>query len=200
MLLGDRYRRVENFSLVDALCRPEFFEGDLTEEVAMALHAHYLEGEDLADKLRGYEEGDHNPNRVPFSDLDEENKESNRAQAGGYDRILSTRGYAIDLTDDWEHKCPDFDVGDVEEMAKEEHERWCQFKRDWGWRLGPRDDVRRIRPDLVPWTELDQLSNVEEIKERNRWFIRETPELLLRYGMTVKERRRTAAESKAASE
>ena len=181
MLRGERYRNVETVSLADKLCRPSFFESDLTEEIARALHKRYVEGEVKAAKKanRPARKAAH-----PWEELDDENRESNRDQARGYSEILDSKGYVIDRTDDWGRETPQFDQSDIEGMAKMEHERWCRFKRRWGWQYGERtDEDRRINNLLKPWDELDG-----ESKEWNRQYITNTPALLLRYGIAVRHR------------
>ena len=190
MLQGDRYKNVKTLSLLDEVCQPRFFDGDLTEEIAKALHKDFLEGQDEADKKRGHRVD--KPTRVAWEVLDEEYRESNRAQANRYDRILGARGYSIELTDDWNRGAPDFSAEDIEAMAKQEHELWVRYQLDHGWRLGPRDNEKRIRPDLVSWHELDDLNepNGLEQKETTKKYVRNAPGLLIRFGMAVKGPRR----------
>ncbi|MEQ1860485.1 MAG: NAD-binding protein [Chthoniobacteraceae bacterium] len=43
---------------------------------------------------------------------------------------------------------------EVDLLAKMEHERWCADRRLAGWTPGPRDNERRLHPNLVAWGEL----------------------------------------------
>jgi hypothetical protein len=76
----------------------------------------------------------------------------------------------------------------VAEMAKQEHDLWVQYQLDCGWRLGPRDNEKRTRPDLLPRRELDGLKepNGLELKDTTIDYIRDAPDLLVRFGMAVK--------------
>jgi len=185
--LGEKYRNVRTFPLMDAVCQPNFFDGDLVDDIAEALHGSYLKGEQMLGTFDPVK----NPKQLPWSQLDIETKEGNRAQANGYDNLLRARGYSIELTDEWDPPRPIFAKEEIEEMAEEEHERWRKFMAEWGWKLGPiRDNERRIRPDLIAWKDLDGLpeKDREALKERNRHFIRETPAVLAHYGMAVLKR------------
>lgn len=61
------------------------------------------------------------------------------------------------LTDlDWNGQSAAFSHDEVEVMAKLEHERWWEEKRETGWSYGPEpEDRRRIHPSLVPWEDLE---------------------------------------------
>ncbi|MFZ2175930.1 MAG: RyR domain-containing protein, partial [Rhodococcus sp. (in: high G+C Gram-positive bacteria)] len=42
-------------------------------------------------------------------------------------------------------------------MARAEHEDWCRYYRDAGWRYGPaRDDERKIHDKLVDWDTVER--------------------------------------------
>ena len=187
MLRGERYRNVETLSLAEKVCRPSFFESDLTEEIARALHKKYVEGEVKAAKKAGRP-----PRKAAraWEQLDDENRESNRDQARGYGEILGSKGYVIDRTDDWGRETPQFDEPDVDDMARMEHERWCRFKGEWGWQYGEKtEEERRINNLLKPWADLDEGS-----KEWNRRYITDTPAMLLRYGIAVRRRLENSSE------
>ena len=105
-LLGDRYKFVETLPLLDKICQPRFFESDLTEEIAKAFHRRYLEGEEERDRQRGSQSA--NTTHVPWDDLDIESRESNFAQASGYEAMVRKMGYCIEITDDWDPDLPEF--------------------------------------------------------------------------------------------
>jgi len=76
--------------------------------------------------------------------------------------------------------CPCFDPdlvfryqdGEVELLARMEHERWVQEKRDQGFVHGPlRENM--AHPDIVPW---EKLSRAEQDKDAQ--FIRDLPRIL----------------------
>jgi hypothetical protein len=68
--------------------------------------------------------------------------------------------------------------GQLEQMARLEHESWSAHLRQNGWRYGDgRDDARRRHPDLRPWDELD-----EEARSKTRAGVRSSLELLATLG------------------
>lgn len=57
-----------------------------------------------------------------------------------------------------------FHPEEIEELARLEHRRWREERLAHGWIAGdPRDDERRVHPDLVPYDELP-----EQSREYNR--------------------------------
>jgi voltage-gated potassium channel Kch len=69
---------------------------------------------------------------------------------------------------------------ELEQLAELEHERWTSERLAAGWRLGPRDDVRRTHPSLVPWSQL-----ADEEREKDREVVRAIPSLLASVGCVV---------------
>ena len=55
-----------------------------------------------------------------------------------FDRELATAGREADIA------------------AEMEHNRWTAERLARGWRFGPRDNVKRQRPLLIPWGELSE--------------------------------------------
>ncbi|MBR2668086.1 MAG: hypothetical protein IKD96_08035 [Oscillospiraceae bacterium] len=71
--------------------------------------------------------------------------------------------------------------GDVERLARAEHELWVEERLKNGWRYGPEKNVDgRISPYLVPYDLL-----TEEIKELDRDTIRNIRPLLASVGLAV---------------
>lgn len=49
-----------------------------------------------------------------------------------------------------------FDEKTALAMARAEHEDWCRYYRDSGWKYGPdRDDARKIHDKLVAWSDIE---------------------------------------------
>ncbi len=183
--LDEKYRNVRTFPLLDAVVQPGFFDGDLVDDIAKARHDDYIKGQ----KMLGKYDPIANPKQLPWSQLDAETREANRAQANSFDHLLRARGYSVELTDEWDPPLPKFTKEEIEVMAEEEHERWRKFMKEWGWKLGPeRDDDKRIRPDLISWKELKDLPEWEDLRETNRQFVTGTPAILARYGMAIVKR------------
>jgi hypothetical protein len=64
--------------------------------------------------------------------------------------------------------------GELEVLAVLEHERWMAQRRMDGWRVGERDDARRMRPSLIAYDEL-----TDEVKEYDRIYVRATQDACL---------------------
>lgn len=74
----------------------------------------------------------------------------------------------------------------IEVQARLEHERWLRHRVLLGWQAGrPRDDARRIHPDMVPYESLS-----EDRKELDRDVVRQLPTILGEAGIAVHPTRR----------
>lgn len=118
------------------------------------------------------ESADRTPATVPWSELDEFYRGSNRRQVqnalwmvekiGGH--TWNTFGSPPDSlsTATLRGKPPleqlrlmGFDTDTALAMARAEHEDWCRYLRGHGWRSGPvRDDVRKVHDGLVDWGDV----------------------------------------------
>jgi hypothetical protein len=120
---------------------------------------------------------------VPWDQLPEQWKETNRAFADGIGAKLAATGAVLvpALLIDPNAPLFAFSAEEVEELARLEHERWVADKLRSGWRHGPeRDDTRKIHPLLVDW---DQLPESERDKDREP--VREVPTMLARTGFEI---------------
>jgi voltage-gated potassium channel Kch len=158
------------FSLFEQACRPEFVLRGTNEILARALHQDYL-----AKASR-----DNNPAAVPWDDLPQELKESNRTQADHIATKLEAVGCHIVPLTALDADSFAFTPAEVERLAEMEHERWLAERRALGWTLGPRDPQKKTNPNLVPWAELD-----ETAREMNRSSVRQLPFFLNRAGFTA---------------
>ena len=114
----------------------------------------------------------------PWDELPDEFKESNRAQARQIGEKLAVIGCLMvpvfDPTIEFT-----FDDGELQLLARLEHERWMQERTAPGFEPGPARHGR-VRPDLVPWERLS-----DETRARNIQAVRRIPELLARVGFQV---------------
>jgi len=69
------------------------------------------------------------------------------------------------------------DESQLDHLARMEHERRAAPLWMAGWKPGPRDDSRRIHPNLVPYDELDQGTKDYDIEQ-----VRAVPSYLGRSG------------------
>jgi RyR domain len=157
---------------------------------ARGIHESYLD-----DAQRRGETLGSRPALVAWEELPEETRALNLVQAAAFPRTLA----AIQCTVAPRTSLADpffFRPGDVETLARREHEHWFAEQMARGWRQGgKRSDRRKVNPLLVPW---EQLSEAD--RSRNRAIVRSRPLLfdrvLEREGLQIV---RLAAESDPAA-
>jgi len=176
---GREFGNVQAFLLLEETCSPEQVLSGIHDVLARAIHEDYVRSE-----LAKGEELGSRPSLVLWDDLSEGYREANRHQAAHLTERLEALGYRIVPLTDWDAARFEFPTDDVERMAELEHERWCAERRRAGWRYGsPRDNGRKLHPNLVPW---DKLS--EEDKEKDRVMVRGLPAFLAKVGFQVERR------------
>jgi hypothetical protein len=147
------------------------------ELLAAAKHEEYVRHQ----RARGIPMGD--GLMVPWDQLPEEWKETNRAFADGIGAKLEATGGVLvpALLIDPDAPLFEFSDQEVEELAQLEHERWAADKLRSGWRYGPeRDDAGKIHPLLVDWAQLP-----ESERDKDREPVREVPVMLARAGFEI---------------
>jgi len=133
------------------------------EPVARAIHERYL--------LRRTEDGQGEPaSSVAWDDLDGRLRDSNRAQAADIATKLASIGCHI-VPAARASGFDGFTAGEVDELSRQEHDRWVDERRAAGWRRGPRG--RRSSPDIVGWDDL-----AEDRRELDREAVRAIPDVL----------------------
>ena len=182
---------LEVFPTMQHACSVELLQGGSLEPLAEEIHEQWRTEQLKDDKPA-----------PPWDELDDSRKESSRAQARDIGAKLASIGCAIAPLRDWDAKEFEFDEDEdndeVEELAKKEHQRWWDERRDDDWVLIPmpvgKDDkevkrlleeakLRKESPYLIPWEDL--LDQYPEIAEWDRVFVREIPELLASVGLQV---------------
>jgi len=147
---------------IGGLVRAETIERILDrkgDEMAMALHAHYLaEAKNLGVNASAA--------TAAWDDLPENLRNANHSSvehapillaAAGY-RMVAQRDLPSDLLTDAE----------IELMAKVEHRRWMADRIERGWRFArTRDDRLMLHPDLIPYEAL-----TENGKQKDRNAVR----------------------------
>lgn len=162
--------------------RDQFYDFKHQDQLACAIHQDYLE------KARS--DGSYRRNtrqHSPWEDLPECFRWSNRYQADMIAVKLRRLGRVVSKAGPGESGDP-FTAGEIELLARMEHDRWWAERLLDGWRHGvARDDARRIHPDLVPY---DQLTGA--IKEYDRNTVRNIAMLLKKFhGLEVGGRSKT---------
>jgi len=167
---------VHAFGLLDCTCTPDLILRGTYEILARAIHEEYVRHE----REKGHTP-ETNPSMVPWDELPESLKESNRKQAEGIRSKLEAIGCDIAITTDWSPQLVEFSPEEVELMAEMEHDRWVRDRLAAGWRYDRIKNLeRKTSPYLVPW---DQLS--EEVKDMDRNTVRAIPALLVKVRFQV---------------
>jgi hypothetical protein len=140
------------------------------EKLPRAVHAHYLE------MLRRLNAAGGTP--VLWDELPENMRHANRAAADHMAVKLAAIGCRIVAG-----MSPPFafTAEECDALARIEHRRWSAERLLRGWRLGERDNDKRLHPDLVPFEEL-----TEEGREKDRDAVAVMPEVLALAGLSIR--------------
>jgi hypothetical protein len=148
-----------------ALDVPEGQAQDVWERAAKLIHQRYVA--DIGPEPNPL------PARLPWAELDEFYRESNRRLVRNAlwmveqiaEHTWNTWGTPplplrlqdmVGLAAMQKLERMGFDRDSVLKMAKAEHEDWCRYHRRNHWKYGPvRDDARRIHDKLVDWSALE---------------------------------------------
>jgi voltage-gated potassium channel Kch len=163
---------ISGFPLFDRTCTADAIDGGTNETIARALHDDYL-ARARADDREG-------PTIVPWDELDEDTRESNRRAADGLVGALSKAGCLLAPLYGWDDRDFTFTDGEVDLLARNEHDRWSEDRKRLGWSFGERDNARKLHPLLVPWKEL-----AEPDRDQNRGTVRDYPAMLARAGFEL---------------
>jgi hypothetical protein len=173
----DGFQALHGFGLLERTCDAELLLGGTYEILARAIHEEYVRKQE--------EEGqtpESNPAMVPWDELPEALKESNRAQASHIGVKLKAAGCGIVPWADWDAESFEFTLDEVELLSEMEHERWVDERRRNGWiyALGTKNIEKKTSPHMVPWAQL-----TEEVKEWDRATVRGLPTFLSRVGLQI---------------
>lgn len=159
---------LRGFPVLDHGCTADVLRGQ-NEELARAVHEDYVR----KARERGCRVGSE-PSLVPWSALPESLKRSNRRQADDIFAKLEAIGCTLVPYGAGDPEPFAFEREEIELLARMEHNRWVEERREDGWRLGPvRDVQQKITPYLVDWEELD-----ETTRELDRDAVRNLPRLV----------------------
>jgi hypothetical protein len=148
---------------------------DPQDERAEAIHAFYFEAALRDGNLPGSR-----PSMLPWAELPERFRQASRYQADHVPAKLAMIGCReAAMAEPGRMR---FSGGEVDALARVEHERWSAVQRLDGWTYGAvRDDAARLTPFLKPYDELPP-----EIQDRDRMPVRQMPAQLARIGHGVK--------------
>ena len=168
---------VHAFPLLEETCTPDLiWGGSINEILARAIHEDYIK-----NALKRGETPETNRSIVPWDNLPENLRESNRNQAEHISEKLHLLGYNFVMTSDWDPEPIKFSTKEVEQLSKMEHTRFVDERLRAGWKYGThKDDEKKISPTLIPY---DKLS--EEEKDKDRTTVTGIPEFLAKAGFQV---------------
>jgi class 3 adenylate cyclase len=147
------------------------------EELGQRIHENYCRAE-----LQQGDSPDQNPSLVPWELLPDDLRQENRAQAEHIKTKLGALGFELVPGPDGAQLARLWTPEQQEQLARWEHERWCQSKQSQGWRYGPRrNNQEKLHPSLVDWDELP-----EDERRKDRDAVRAIPELLKLAGLQVR--------------
>jgi hypothetical protein len=148
----------------------------LLEIVARSIHEDYVERSRSEGK-----EPSSNPSLLPWDELPETLRNSNREQAEDIENKLAVISCEIASKDDDRPPVAEFSEAEVEMLAKLEHARWEAERRADGWTYGPIKDLNgKHSPYLVPWEDL-----TEEVRDLDRNTVRRIPRFLHNVDLVV---------------
>lgn len=164
--------------LVELTCRLESVMDGTRELLAQAIHQGYVRMQIAGGATRGSSES-----LLPWHELRDDLKESNRDQADDIARKLKAVGYRLVPQPEGEiDPCP-FTPDELEKLAELEHDRWVRERQRSGWRPGPKNIAEKTTPYLVPWDELS-----EEIKDYDRNAVRILPAILAKADFRIERK------------
>jgi len=118
-----------------------------------------------------------------WDNLEPDYKNSNLYQIDFYEQILKAAGFEI-CKKDGPDLIKEFSPGEIDLMARREHERWIVERLLNGWSFGKeRDNVNKKHPALIPW---DSPKLTDKDKEYNRETVKEIPNRLALVGYSVR--------------
>lgn len=148
---GDSFEGLSAFGLLDKTFKPELLFEGTHEILACAIHESYRNKQEEKGETSGT-----NASMVPWDELPENLKESNRRQSDHIGIKLRAIGCAIAPMTDWDAEPIKFSRAEVDLMARMEHERWMTERLHAGWTFkeGEKNVKKKTSPDLIPTEEL----------------------------------------------
>lgn len=172
------FSRIELVSAEEKVLSPWLLSESGTELIARGTHEQYVRDLEAQGETSAT-----NPSLVPWDELQESLKESNRKFADSVATKLDELGAVLVPLAGADPAPLDLPKVRLEEMARREHERWINDLRADGWRhtTGEKDPASKLHPLLVPWEELR-----EPERQKDRDAIRGLPQQLARVGYALR--------------
>lgn len=148
------------------------------EELARAAHAIYCDEQTKAGKTAA-----DNSALRPWEELSEDLRDANRAQVADIPSKLYALGYELAPGNGLAPSHIVITPGQLEMLARQEHDRWMAERQRQGWTYGPtRDDARKHHPCLLPWETLPEVE-----KQKDRDAVQNVPLLIVKAGFQIKK-------------
>ena len=173
----DSFANLHFFGLIDRKCKTDLLLYSTHEMLARAIHQDYLSIQaNMGITLQT------NPSLVPWDELPENIKESNRRQADDIGKKLKAVYCDLEPLTDWDAELFEFTPEEIEILARMEHQRWLNEHINEGWTYNPgaKDLNCKTSPYLLDWDELP-----EDFKRYNRDAIPRLPIFLARVGFQI---------------
>lgn len=174
-----RLARITAFGAVSEATSQRLLLLGVNELVARAQHARWLR-----DIKRAAGAAAENPNCKPWDQLSDEQQEFNRRFADDINAKLDRIGAIVvpmPLPDPAGERFA-FSAAELEQLSREEHERWTAQRLSDGWTYGPRrDDARKVHDALKPYDELDGPT-----REKDRDAVAQIPAALAAAGFAIR--------------
>jgi len=156
------------FNSLSFAARPDVVLGGIREILGRAIHDQYLLTKSLHEPVQN------GSAMVPWDDLPERLRESNRLQAEDIIHKLRAIGCDILPITDWKSTAFSFTPDEIEYLAEMEHLRWMKAMRAQGFSFGAiKDEKEKTHPLMVPYNDLPETE-----KEKDRDAVRMIPRYL----------------------
>lgn len=161
-----------------AISPASFFSHSWVETLARARHQIYC----ALEVQRGTDPAT-NPSIASWDDLPEALKESNRDFARSISEVLADLPLRLVPLKGLPRAAPKLLEDRMEDLAREEHDRWARDLARMGWRWGPapKDPKNLTHPLLVDWSDL-----AESEREKDRDSVRSIPTMLALVGLELR--------------
>lgn len=169
------FRNIYTFDMINYASNTSIMKNSLIETMAQTIHGDYFR----LQLEKGITQ-EVNPSVVPWDELPETLRDSNREQARGVLDKVRLINAELSVLFNWKDPLFAFTEKELEKLAIFEHNRWVEERIKLGWTKGEKDIQKKLTPYLVSYDELP-----EEIKELDRDTIRNIPYILARNGLTI---------------
>lgn len=171
--------RIIPFGSIEEEADPFYLVDEEIDILAQLLHEHYLASQRRLGAAYATAAA------VPWPELTESYRSATRAEADHVVaklRLLKWHAVVPDAADAAAAATPVVDPGLLQEMASQEHERWCRERWLSGWVYDPqRNDAEQRHDRLLPYAQL-----TEQVREFDLTTIRELPDFLEGLGIAVR--------------